>query len=141
MDGNFTDFSKDAAENAPDPDVIRQNKAIKKELGRLKKQFKTIDPRNRAVVEGLIEQAAFLRVQLKDLAADIIENGTTELFQQGKDQEPYERQRPAANVYNSMNSNYQKIIKQLNELLPRTVKPVQGSGDGFLDFVAERDAM
>lgn len=113
-------------------------KEIKKEKSRLAKQFKEIDKKSRAVVDGLIEQAAFLRVQLQELADDININGTTELFAQGKDQEPYERQRPAANVYNSMNANYQKIIKHLNELLPKPVKNTEVK-DGFRDFVNGRD--
>ena len=113
-------------------------RAIKKEKSRLAKQFREIDKKSRAVVDGLIEQAAFLRVQLQELADDININGTTELFAQGKDQEPYERQRPAANVYNSMNANYQKIIKQLNELLPKPVKNTEVK-DGFRDFVNGRD--
>ena len=113
-------------------------KDIKKEKSRLAKQFREIDKKSRAVVDGLIEQAAFLRVQLQELADDINQNGTTELFAQGKDQEPYERQRPAANVYNSMNANYQKIIKQLNELLPKPVKNTEVK-DGFRDFVNGRD--
>lgn len=113
-------------------------RAIKKEKSRLAKQFREIDKKSRAVVDGLIEQAAFLRVQLQELADDINQNGATELFAQGKDQEPYERQRPAANVYNSMNANYQKIIKQLNELLPKPVKNTEVK-DGFRDFVNGRD--
>jgi hypothetical protein len=116
----------------------RRITAIKKEKSRLAKQFKEIDKKSRAVVDGLIEQAAFLRVQLQELADNININGTTELFAQGKDQEPYERQRPAANVYNSMNANYQKIIKQLNELLPKPVKNTEVK-DGFRDFVNGRD--
>lgn len=115
----------------------RRVTAIKKEKSRLAKQFKEIDKKSRAVVDGLIEQAAFLRVQLQELADDINQNGTTELFAQGN-QDPYERQRPAANVYNSMNANYQKIIKQLNELLPKPVKNTEVK-DGFRDFVNGRD--
>jgi len=129
-----------SAERELTPVEVRARRvtAIKKEKSRLAKQFKEIDKKSRAVVDGLIEQAAFLRVQLQELADDININGTTELFAQGKDQEPYERQRPAANVYNSMNANYQKIIKQLNELLPKPVKNTEVK-DGFRDFVNGRD--
>ena len=131
---------RSAERNAEQDAVEERNRRIRKEKNRLKKQFKGIDDRNRAMVEGLIEQAAFMRVKLQDLSDDIIENGVTELFSQGKDQEPYERQRPAANVYNSMNGNYQKIIKQLNDLLPKPLKAERGDSDGFIDFVADRDA-
>ena len=138
MADNSPEISGDFADMSLAEMKSRRVTAIKKEKSRLAKQFKEIDKKNRAVVDGLIEQAAFMRVQLQELADDINQYGTTELFAQGKDQEPYERQRPAANVYNSMNGNYQKIIKQLNELLPKPVKNTEVK-DGFRDFVNGRD--
>ncbi len=138
MADNSPEISEDFADMSLAEMKSRRVTAIKKEKSRLAKQFKEIDKKSRAVVDGLIEQAAFLRVQLQELADDINQNGTTELFAQGKDQDPYERQRPAANVYNSMNANYQKIIKQLNELLPKPVKNTEVK-DGFRDFVNGRD--
>ena len=117
--------------------VAARQRKIKKEKTRLSKQFKELEARSRAVADGLIEQAAFMRVQLQELAEDLTAHGVTELFSQGN-QEPYERQRPSANIYASMNANYQKIIKQLNELLPKTATktPV---GDGFVDFINGRE--
>ena len=135
---NLPEIEEDRADLTVEEMKSRRVTAIKKEKSRLAKQFKEIDKKSRAVVDGLIEQAAFLRVQLQELADDININGTTELFAQGKDQEPYERQRPAANVYNSMNANYQKIIKQLNELLPKSAPKTQ-TADGFVDFINGRD--
>jgi len=35
------------------------------------------------------------------------------MFTQSEKTEPYERERPVARLYNTMNANYQKIIKQL----------------------------
>lgn len=78
-----------------------------------------------------------MRVQLKDLEKDINEKGFTELFSQGN-QEPYMRQRPEANIYCSLNTSYQKIIKQLTDLFPKEeLKKVES--DGFDDFVSGRD--
>ena len=114
----------------------KKNKILR-ERRRLSRQFAGLEKRNRAVVDGLIEQAAFLRVQLQELSEDLTENGVTELFQQGATQEPYERQRPAANVYNSMNANYQKIIAKLNDLLPKPTAKTAVSDD-FEDFVEGR---
>ena len=135
---NLPEIEEDRADLTLEEMKSRRVTASKKDKSRLAKQFKEIDKKSRAVVDGLIEQAAFLRVQLQELADDININGTTELFAQGKDQEPYERQRPAANVYNSMNANYQKIIKQLNELLPKSAPKTQ-TADGFVDFINGRD--
>ena len=79
---------------------------------------------------GLIDEAAFLRISLRILKDDLRENGFTELFSQSDKQEPYERERPQAKIYASMNGNYQKVIKQLTDLLPKAATPVK-VGDEF----------
>ena len=48
------------------------------------------------VVEGLIIQAARLRVLLNEMWMDISENGDYEMFSQSDKTEPYERERPVA---------------------------------------------
>ena len=63
-------------------------------------------------------------------------NGFVEMFRQG-DQEPYERERPVARQYQQMNKNYQSIIKQLTDLLPKEVAK-KAESDGFDDFVNRR---
>ena len=110
---------------------------IENEIKRLIGIFKGLDIKKKNTTIGLIERAAFMRVQLKDLEKDINEKGFTELFSQGN-QEPYTRQRPEANIYCSLNTSYQKIIKQLTDLLPKEeLKKVES--DGFDDFVSGRD--
>lgn len=111
---------------------------IKQEKTRLNRQFRDIDRQKKEVAAGLIERAAFMRVELEDMERDIAEHGFVELFSQG-DQEPYERLRPMANAYNSMNGNYQKIIRQLTALLPKDTSSPQKDGDGFDDFVCARE--
>lgn len=112
---------------------------IKRERARLERIMKDVDldPKKRRLAAGLIGRAAFLRASLTELEEDIAENGYTELFSQSENQTPYERQRPNVNTYNSMNGNYQKIIKQLIDLLPKeqTTKQVE---DDFADFVFDR---
>ena len=76
-------------------------------------------PQNQfAVAQGLIVQAARLRVRLDQLWAEIQKNGEVEMFSQSERTEPYERERPAARLFTSTDKNYQSIIKQLNELTP-----------------------
>jgi hypothetical protein len=108
---------------------------VKAEKQRLKKQYRGLDGKKNQVVAGLIDRAAFMRVELEDMEADLQENGWVEQFQQGK-APPYERARPASQQYNSTNANYTKIIKQLNDLLP-DVAPTD-DGDGFDDFANSR---
>ena len=103
------------------------------EKNRLNKIYKDISKENKSIIEGLINRAAFMRVTLEDMEADLDENGFVEPFSQSEKLEPYERERPVARLYNTMNKNYQSIIKQLSDLLPKE-KPVEPD-DGFEDFI------
>ncbi|WP_303978827.1 hypothetical protein [Streptococcus danieliae] len=95
-----------------------REKLVKKELSRLRKLFVDIPENKKKVSEGLMIQAARLRILLNDLWQDISKNGDYELFSQSENQEPYERERPAAKLYNSRDATYHKVIKQLIDLLP-----------------------
>jgi hypothetical protein len=110
---------------------------IKSEEKRLKRIYSKIDKNKKATIEGLIQRAAFMRVSLAELEDDLLQHGFTEWFSQG-DQEPYLRKRPTADLYNTMNTSYQKIIKQLSDLLPKdAAKPP--ADDGFDGFVNGRE--
>jgi len=95
----------------------------KKEIARLMEVYRELPPKKLALAQGLIAQAARLRVQLDVLAADIAENGLTEPFQQSDKVEPFTRERPEAALFVKLDKNYQAIIKQLTDMLPpETVK-------------------
>ncbi len=116
-------------------------KAVSNEQKRLKRQFSKVDNKAKAVVLGLIENAAFMYVQLCILEDDLIENGVTEMFKQSENQKPYERKRPQAELYNSMHSNYQKVIKQLTDLLPKEERKTakENEKDEFFSFANSRE--
>lgn len=90
----------------------------KNEIARLKKLYERLPANKFAVAEGLIVQAARYRVMLDNLWKDIEANGQTEAFSQSEKTEPYERERPAMKLYQSVNKEYLAMIKQLNDLLP-----------------------
>ena len=112
---------------------------IKKEKTRLQKIYRELPPESAGTVAGLIDQAAFMRIECEDMADDIRQNGWTEKFQQSERLEPYDRARPIGQAYNSINANYQKIIKQLTTLLPKQDTAPRQEDDGFGSFVRERD--
>ena len=114
-----------------------KDERIKKEVRKLKRIYKNIDKDNKAIIEGLIQRAAYMRVTLEDWEKDIMENGYYEMFTQSEKTDPYERERPVARLYNTMNKNYQSLIKQLSDLVPKEVKVVE-EDDGFNDFVNSR---
>lgn len=88
------------------------------EIKRLTKIYKDLPENQFAVAQGLIVQAARLRVRLDQLWREIQEHGETEMFSQSERTDPYERERPAARLFTATDKNYQSIIKQLNELTP-----------------------
>ena len=126
-----------------DGDYVARNKnktkeeRIRAEKNRLNRIYKDLNGNKKAVAAGLIERAAHMRVTLEDFAEDLDQNGYVERFSQG-DQEPYERKRPTADLYNTMNTSYQKAIKQLTDLLPKE-EPVKQDDDDFDNFVCERE--
>ena len=88
------------------------------EIARLRKLYEALPPKQLALAEGLIIQAARLRVRLDKLWAELQEKGETEWFTQSDKTEPYERERPASRTFTATDKSYQSIIKQLNDMLP-----------------------
>lgn len=91
---------------------------VQAEIDRLNEIYKDLPSNQYAVAQGLIVQAARLRIRLDTLWADIQGKGETEWFTQSEKTDPYERERPAARLFTATDKNYQAIIKQLNELTP-----------------------
>lgn len=116
---------------------MTKDSRLKAEEARLRKIYKNIDEDNKAIIDGLINRAAYMRVTLEDWEKDIDNNGFIEMFTQSEKTAPYERERPVIRLYNTMNKNYQSIIKQLSDLVPK-YEPEQ-KDDGFDSFVGGRD--
>lgn len=132
----MTPLPKKEGDFVPKKKELTKAERIIKEERRLKRNYKEIQKDKLAVADGLIRRAAFMRASLEDMEVDLDANGFVEMFRQG-DQEPYERERPVARQYQQMNKNYQSIIKQLTDLLPKEVAK-KAESDGFDDFVNRR---
>ena len=118
---------------------LTKEERVKKEYNRLKRLYKELPKDVLNLVDGLIWEAADLRVRLENIRDDLDENGYDEMFSQSPDQEPYERERPQARRYIAMNKNYQSIMKQLGDRLPK-YEPAnkEPESDGFDEFTGER---
>ena len=103
-------------------DLNKANR-IKKELARLTGVFRGLPKKQKAAIDGLIKRAAYMRITLEDMEADLDEGGFVEEFTQSERLAPYDRERPVARLYNAMNKNYQSITKQLTDLLPDAPPP------------------
>lgn len=93
------------------------NKEINKEKNRLKKLYKELPDDKKKLTEKIIENAAFISVQLKLMQEDIKKNGIKEFYMNGKGQFGY-KESVASKTYNITIKNYINIIKQLNDMLP-----------------------
>ena len=118
---------------------LSKQERIDQEEGRLRKIYKDIREQNQSIIDGLIQRAAYMRVTLEQYEQDLDNKGYTELFSQSPNTPPYERERPVARLYNAMIKNYQIIIKQLGDLLPKDAGTKSETSDGFDEFVGERD--
>ncbi len=103
-------------------EIKKNGQRVRREINRLKRIYASLPKNQRAVAQGLIVQAARLRISLDDLWEDIEKNGRTEMFSQSADAEPYQRERPAAKQFVAVDKNYQAIIKQLNDICPPSKK-------------------
>lgn len=112
----------------------QQKRAIKAEVERLTSLFDGFDGKKKDVVEGLIQECAFMRVQLEELKVKLLREGFMMTMPQGK----YEIQveSPYSRAYNTMLQRYTTAIGKLAELLPKEVAGM--IDDGFDDFVDER---
>ena len=114
-------------------DKKQTNGRVKQEYDRLIEIFKDIPQDKMKVVDGLVTQAARLRVMLDSAWDDIVENGDYEPFTQSSSTPAYERERPVAKLFNQRDAAYQKIIFQLVKMLPEEkveeVKAEFGEGD------------
>jgi hypothetical protein len=88
------------------------------EYERLNELYKDIPENKRSLVDGLIHQAARLRIQLDDLWVDLKKKGNVEPFQQKNDGVTFDRERPESKIFIQSDKNYLAIIKKLDEMLP-----------------------
>ncbi|MFR7897732.1 hypothetical protein [Turicibacter sanguinis] len=109
---------------------------INVEIKRLKAIFTKLSTKEKKFLEPLIQRAAYMKIQLEDYEKDLLEKGYVEMYSQSDKQAPYERERPVARLYTTLNGNYQKIMKQLSDHIEHV--PVKEKSDGFEEFVNSR---
>jgi hypothetical protein len=100
---------------------LTKEQRIAKEKRRLLKIFKDLEPNKLNTCRALIDRAAFLTVGLEDLEAELNENGWTETYTNGRNQEGV-KQAASAAVHSSLTKNLTAIMKQLLDLVPPAQK-------------------
>ena len=96
---------------------ISKEKRISKELQRIAERFSKTDGNRKAIIEPLIQNAAFMRIALEDLQEIINRDGVTETYKNGENQYGV-KQSAAVQSYNALIKNYAAVIKTLESIVP-----------------------
>lgn len=110
---------------------LEKEKKIKQEINRVKKIYKDFPKEKLKVLEGLIQEAAFMKISLEEMREDLLTNGLTEVFEQGS--QKFERERPHVKIYTTFMQRYSGVMKQLIDLLPEEQKKEEA--DQLLEFL------
>ena len=102
---------------------LNREARISAEFDRLASFYEDIAENQRAIVDPLLHNAAFMRVTLEDLQQTIAEEGAIEGYQNGENQHGV-KQSAALQGYNSLIKNYVTVIKSLQQLLPSWKVPM-----------------
>lgn len=90
---------------------------IKKVRKQLESLCEGLPEKKRAVALPLIEQAAFMQITLADLQKDILDEGCTEEYQNGRNQSGM-KATASLQAYNAMVKNFAGICERLDRILP-----------------------
>jgi len=116
-------------------DQIEKELQIKREISKLRKLYKNLPQDKKKVIEGLIQEAAFMKVTLEEARHVIDQEGILETFEQGA--QKFLREHPATKVYNTMIQRYATVCKQLFDMIPDTEASKQAE-DELMAFVKTR---
>lgn len=111
---------------------MTKDERIKAEFSRLIVFFDDIAVNKRTCCEKLIQNAAFMSVELEDLQTVINNDGATEKYQNGANQSGMKTS-AALQAYNALIKNYNSVMKQLLSLLPDQ----PGTASRLTEFIKE----
>lgn len=94
-----------------------RDERIEVEKTRIEDILSVLDDEKIKVAEGLIAEAAFMRITLEDLKDSINEDGSIDIMPQGE--YSIRRQSPEVQIYNTMIQRYNTTYKELFNLLPK----------------------
>ena len=97
------------------------------EYKRLRSLFSSVDETKTELVDNLIQQAAFMKVELSKLQEQMIKYGAIQISSKG-----LMRQTEAAKYYTKLVNAYGTVIKTLNSILRTQVNDGDDAFDEFL---------
>ncbi|HBF4859724.1 TPA: hypothetical protein KOP35_003728 [Clostridioides difficile] len=110
---------------------LEKEKKIKQEVSRLKKNYKDLEKEKVKILDGLVNEAAFLKISLEETREILTKEGLTEIFKQGKQE--FERERLQVKIYLNFMKLYSNVMKQLIDIIPSDMK--QEEEDELIKFI------
>ena len=107
-----------------------------KELMRMREIFKNVDPLKAELAEGLIEDAAWIRVQSAELKTLMVETGMIKIH---PDYRQIQKPTEAAKQYMKNVNSYAVIIKTLNGILQKDQLEEEDDFEKFMKDQLEAD--
>ncbi|MFA7105695.1 MAG: hypothetical protein WC154_00190 [Candidatus Izemoplasmatales bacterium] len=105
---------------------------LHREYERLISLFSLVDDTKKELVDNLIYQAAFMKVELDKLQEQITKYGAVQISSKGA-----QRQTEAAKYYTKMVNSYGTVIKTLNTILGTHVDEGDDAFDEFIKKASE----
>lgn len=109
-----------------------KEKNIKQEINRIKKFYKELPKDKVKVMDGLINEAAFMKISLEELREDLLKNGYTEMYENGP--QVVKRERPESKIYTTLIQRYSNVMKQLIDIIPGEAQADEK--DALVEFLA-----
>ncbi len=97
------------------------------EYERLRSLFSSVDPTKAELVDNLLNEAAFMRVQLDNLQLQIRKYGAVQISSKGT-----QRQTEAAKYYTKLVNSYGNVIKTLNTIMGKNMIDDNDEFDEFM---------
>ncbi len=102
-------------------------KDVRLEYERLRSLFSSVDPTKAELVDNLLNEAAFMRVQLENLQQQIRKYGAVQISSKGT-----QRQTEAAKYYTKLVNSYGNVIKTLNTIMGKNMIDDNDEFDEFM---------
>ncbi len=100
---------------------------VKVEYERLRSLFSSVDETKTKLVDNLIEQAAFMKIELGILQDQIRKHGAIQISNKGA-----QRQTEAAKYYTKLVNSYGTVIKTLNSIMGKNIIEEDDDFDKFI---------
>lgn len=102
-------------------------KEVSIEVERLRSLFSSVDETKTQLIDSLIEQAAFMKVELGILQVQITKHGAIQVSNKGA-----QRQTEAAKYYTKLVNSYGTVIKTLNSIMGKNIIDEDDEFDKFI---------